>query len=177
VEKVAEDGCGNNPPLGSPVKWKDPPSSEANESGEGYRGQSRIQQGIIRNYPEYIDDREEQLGNEQTAYIIPEGVDPRYQATDHIHREPEEWNPNEIHVVYPDPQYWPYGPAPCGKDIARDMFMSALFTSPAYVDPESPPTPIAAILPGHGIVVIGPDRETTNNVILNHMTLRKPIGV
>ena len=177
VEKVAEDGYGYNPPQGSPVRWEDPPSSETSENAEIYRTQGRVQLGLIGSYEEYIDDRKTQLENGKTVYIVPVEINPRYQVVDHTHWEPEEWNTAAVHVVFPDPRYFPKGPAPCGKDIARDMLLSGLFTALAFTDPESPPIPIAAVLPGHGMAVVGSDRESTNHVILHEMTLRKPIGV
>ena len=137
---------------------ENPPSIEAWENAAFYHAAALLQAGVVKTYEDFIRYLAKQFAKGSVLPVIPEGLEESANAAVHLHKFPEEEQPDEsIRVVNVDMKEFgfPHNP-PCGSFEAASLVFMGLFNSYQQFGPPRSRHEIRAVgLAGHGLFVWG----------------------
>ena len=180
VMQITQDGYAVVKPRGGIVKKYKNGSVETFEAGKIILNAALALGRIATNFPEAERWLTEQFSTNGAADIVPEGLIPMITVVDHSHWHLEDYDPDHVEVVRPDPRYYPTDiDFACGSLDAANATASGLWLSEALQNPGPPEDPLRGKvlvieLGGHGMIVVGDDREKVTRAILHDMKLKPP---
>ncbi len=138
------------------------------------------QAGITPSYPAYMDWYNRHMRNERRVPVKQTNMRSGLVIDHvHVHPEPGSVNSNILSLVRPDPRFFPDIDLPCGSLQAASALVSALeqdenFSTPGPEDHPLREKVVAAVLPGHGMVFVGENRQAVTHAILHGMKAKEP---
>jgi len=180
--KVVIPGGGNVRVRGGILKYPSG-SVETFESGLITIAYQLAQEGIVHNFPEFVNWFNENM--KRRGQIPIKQSKRQFQLNlDHIHwsDDPALTDPTILETNHPDWKYFPNIDLSCGSENAAFATVSALFQSSTFNSPGPEGAPlrekvIGVKLPGHGMVFVAETSDQITNAILKGMKPIEPPSV
>jgi hypothetical protein len=158
------------------------PSVETNETALGMIVARMIRTGQLTSFDDFLAWYNEAKAQGRPAEIVGRGELPPYRYHQHLHRQvvPGSFDQSLVEVVGPDRRYFGEDDFPCGSEPAALAFISGLFQSEQMMSlPRVGRIPgyVALHMDGHGMIIIGNDREEMDEVLIHGLKLREPVRV
>jgi len=159
------------------------PSVETNETALGMIVARMIKDGQLTSFADFLAWYNDAKTQGRPVEIIRRGEMAPYKYHQHLHRQvvPDSFDPSLVEVVDgPDRRYFSKDDFPCGSEPAALAFISSLFQSRQIMAlPRIGKIPgyVALHMDGHGMIIIGNDREEMDEVLIHGLKLREPIRV
>ncbi len=155
---------------------ENPPSIEAWENAAFYHAAALLQAGVVKTYEDFIRYLAKQFTKRSVLPVIPEGLEESANAAIHLHKFPEEDQPDEsIRVVNVDMKEFgfPHNP-PCGSFEAASLVFMGLFNSYQQFGPPQSRHEIRAVgLAGHGLFAWGYDgMDSLKRRVINELRVK-----
>lgn len=167
-------------PQGCPISFN-PPSIETHENGLVYLAGALVNAGLVSSFDGFMDFLKDHFARHARIDILPQGMQAKVTTIEHVHRQPRKGSirvPRKVELVYPDQGRFPPIDFPCGVRPAELQLLSALFRSPAFVEPGPLDKVVIVILPGHGsVAVYGGPRADLTDILINGMEMESPVRV